>query len=86
VTARRAAEDETAATIAALQQALAEIGELRGLIPVCAWCKNVRDDAGFWQRLEDYLTTHTGARTTHGICPTCLAAQMAGLEPDAHPH
>lgn len=86
VTARRAAEDETAATIAALQQALAEIKELRGLIPMCAWCKNVRDDAGFWQRLEDYLTAHTGARTTHGICPTCLAAQMAGLEADPHPH
>ena len=44
---------------------------LAGLLPVCAWCKSVRDDRGYWQQIEHYLAEHTDARFTHGLCPSC---------------
>ena len=55
---------------------LAEIQILRGLIPMCAWCKNVRDDAGFWQTVEQYLAAYSDATFTHGICPSCDDSQF----------
>jgi len=55
-----------------LQEALTKIKTLRGLIPICASCKKIRSDKGYWQRLEVYLTEHTEADFTHGICPECL--------------
>jgi hypothetical protein len=55
-----------------LEQAMAEVKQLRGLIPICAYCKSIRDDQNYWQRLEDYVTAHTDATFTHGICPECL--------------
>ncbi|MCB2199904.1 response regulator [bacterium] len=50
-----------------------EIDTLRGLIPVCAWCKKVRDDEGFWQTIEDYLKVQSGNLISHGMCPDCAA-------------
>jgi PAS domain S-box-containing protein len=79
VTARRAAEDGKAAVIADLQKALAEIKTLRGLIPICAWCKRVRDDAGFWQQVEVFIRDRTAAEVSHGICPVCYTAQEAEI-------
>ena len=69
-----AAEAEAAKSelIAELQKALAEIKTLRGMIPICAWCKRLRDDAGFWQTVEDYLRERTEASFTHGMCPGCF--------------
>lgn len=58
---------------AELEKALAEIKTLRGIIPVCANCRQIRDDAGVWQALEEYLDTHLDASVTHGICPECMA-------------
>lgn len=58
-----------------LTAALAEIKTLKGLVPICAWCKKIRDDQGFWQHLESYLSTHTGAEFTHGMCSTCFEEQ-----------
>jgi hypothetical protein len=54
-----------------LEQALDEIKTLRGIIPICAYCKNVRNDPGSWEQIEEYVTTHTHAQFTHGICPEC---------------
>lgn len=54
-----------------LEKHLAEIRTLRGLLPICAWCRRVRDDQGLWTRVEQYLGEHTGARLTHGVCPDC---------------
>lgn len=54
-----------------LEQALDEIKTLRGIIPICAYCKNVRNDPGSWEQIEEYVTTHTHAQFTHGICPDC---------------
>jgi PAS domain S-box-containing protein len=47
------------------------VKRLAGLLPVCAWCKSVRNDRGYWQQIEHYLAEHTDARFTHGLCPAC---------------
>jgi hypothetical protein len=65
---------------AELQRALAEVKELRGLLPICAWCKDIRDVDGDWQRIESYISRNSGATFTHGLCPKCLAGQMAALK------
>ncbi|NOY14245.1 MAG: hypothetical protein GXP51_11440 [Deltaproteobacteria bacterium] len=54
-----------------LRQALDEIRTLRGTLPICAQCKSVRDDAGYWNRIEKYLQEHSDADFTHGLCPEC---------------
>jgi len=56
---------------AELQQALSEIKTLRGIIPICASCKKIRDDEGFWQDVAFYIQAHSEAEFTHGICPDC---------------
>ncbi len=71
-TRRKAAEEEKEKRIKELQQALSEIKTLRGLLPICASCKRIRDDAGYWQEIEYYLYAHTTAELTHAICPDCL--------------
>lgn len=55
-----------------LEHALSEIKTLRGLLPMCARCKSIRDDKGLWSRVEAYLAAHTDATFTHGLCPKCL--------------
>jgi hypothetical protein len=54
-----------------LQETLANVKTLKGLIPICAACKKVRDDEGFWQQLEDYIHHHSDAVLSHGYCPDC---------------
>jgi hypothetical protein len=54
-----------------LETALAEVRTLRGIIPICAHCKKIRNDDGFWQRVEVYVREHTQADFSHGICPEC---------------
>jgi PleD family two-component response regulator len=56
----------------ALERQLAEIKHLRGLLPICAGCKRIRDDQGYWEELETYLINHTDVEFTHGFCPECL--------------
>ena len=54
-----------------LQEALAQVKTLSGLLPICAWCKNVRDDQGYWMRVEEYIQEHSDAKFSHGLCPEC---------------
>jgi hypothetical protein len=54
-----------------LQTALAEVKELGGMLPICSSCKKIRDDAGYWQQLEDYISLHSNADFTHSLCPDC---------------
>ncbi len=61
--------------VSELRTALDDVKTLSGLLPVCAWCKQVRDDEGYWSKLEEYVAKHSEARFTHGICPTCLSAE-----------
>jgi len=55
-----------------LQKALVNIATLQGLLPICASCQKIRDDAGYWNRLEFYIETHSEAELFHTICPMCL--------------
>ena len=54
-----------------LENALAKVRTLTGLLPICAWCKKIRDDKGYWNQLETYIGKHSNADFTHGICPGC---------------
>ncbi len=70
---RGAVEQERERLIAELRGSLANVRTLSGLLPMCAACKKIRDDNGYWNRVEEYLTDHTDARLSHGICPECEA-------------
>ena len=66
-----------------LEEALANVKTLSGLIPICASCKKVRDDKGFWDRVETYVQQRSDARFTHGICPECLRKMYPQYADDA---
>lgn len=68
-----------------LHSALEEIKVLRGIIPICSHCKNVRDDQGYWNRLEEYLTAHSHASLSHGICPECAEKFFPGITEEEEP-
>jgi hypothetical protein len=51
---------------------LENVKTLHGLLPICAWCKRIRDDQGYWSQVEAYVHAHMGADFTHGICPDCF--------------
>jgi len=68
---RRRVEIEREKLIADLQRTLAEVKTLSGLIPICAWCKSVRNDHGYWQTVEQYVHSHSDASFSHSICPSC---------------
>ena len=55
-----------------LEEALAQIKSLRGLLPICASCKKIRDDKGYWQSVEGYISAHSDAQFSHGLCPDCV--------------
>lgn len=62
---------------ACMAEALESVKTLHGLLPICAWCKRIRDDQGYWSQVEAYFREHAGADFTHGICPDCLEKQRA---------
>ena len=66
---------------ARMAEVLDKIRTLHGLLPICAWCKRIRDDQGYWQQVEAYVHEHTGADFTHGICPECLEKQRPKAPP-----
>jgi hypothetical protein len=66
-------EEEQQERILRLQHALAEIKTLSGMIPICANCKKIRDDAGFWHQVEAYVRERSRADFSHGLCPECAA-------------
>ncbi len=70
--ARQRAEAERERLIADLQEALAKVKTLKGLIPICASCKKIRDDQGYWTQLETYLKQHSDAEFSHGLCLDCM--------------
>lgn len=65
-------EAERERLIAELQSALADIKTLRGIIPICCHCKKIRDDQGFWNQVESYVSKHSLAQFSHGMCPDCM--------------
>ncbi len=71
ITKRKEIESDREKLITKLQKALDKIRVLRGLIPICASCKKIRDDKGYWAHIEQYIQDHSDARFTHSICPGC---------------
>jgi len=59
-----------------LEQALVQVKQLRGLLPICAHCKKIRDDKNYWHSVENYISANSSAEFTHGICPACLEEQI----------
>ena len=72
ITERKRAEQERERLVAELQEAVAKIRTLSGLLPVCASCRRVRNDRGYWDNLEAYIERNSDARISHGICPECM--------------
>jgi PAS domain S-box-containing protein len=79
ITERKHVEEERDALVRQLQAALAEVQTLREILPICAYCKNVRDDENYWQTVEVYISQLTGMKFSHGICPTCYEAEVEPL-------
>lgn len=77
---RRRAEDELRLQRDRLQEALKEIKTLRGIVPICSYCKQIRNDQGAWQRLEEYIHDHSEAEFSHGLCPECYQKQMKEID------
>ena len=75
-------ESERETLIKELQEAIAKIKTLSGLIPICAWCKKIRDDQGYWQTVEHYVKEHSQAEFTHGMCPDCQKKYFPEIEPE----
>lgn len=81
-------EKENSQLIAELKTTLDNVKELKGLIPICAECKNIRDDKGYWHQVEEYVRQHSEAKFSHGICPECAKKVYEALErkKTAHGH
>lgn len=63
-----------------LKRALEEVKELQGIVPICSMCKNIRDDSGYWQRVETFVSERMGTKFSHSYCPTCLKKEMEQLD------
>jgi hypothetical protein len=73
ISERKRIETEREALILELKSAAEDIKTLSGILPICASCKKIRDDEGYWEQVEAYVSRHTDARFSHGICPDCMA-------------
>ncbi len=71
ITERKRVEEERNQLVLKLQLALTEIKTLKGILPICSFCKKIRDDKGYWEQVEVYVKRHTQADFSHGICPEC---------------
>jgi PAS domain S-box-containing protein len=79
VTERKRMQEEREKLIHELQDALANVKMLRGLLPICSYCKKIRDDKGYWNQIESYIRDHSDAEFTHGMCPECLKKHYPDL-------
>lgn len=83
----RDTQRELADKVLQLEEALANVKQLEGIIPICMHCKKIRDDKASWQQLEQYISNHSAARFSHGLCPECYEKQMREIRPGwGHDH
>lgn len=75
ITESKQAEEERERLVAELQAALAEVKALQSILPICSYCRKIRDDENYWHTVEDYLSLHTSTLFSHGICPSCMETQ-----------
>jgi len=64
-------QDSLAQRVRELEDALSRVRILQGLLPICSYCKKIRDDSNYWQQIENYVTAHSGAQFSHSVCPQC---------------
>jgi DNA-binding response OmpR family regulator len=69
-----------AARVRELEEALTQVKQLRRLLPICCYCKKIRDDHDYWQQVETYLLDHSEVRFSHSICPDCLSREMRAFD------
>ncbi len=74
ITKRKQAEEERDRLVVELRAALAEVKTLQAILPICSYCKQIRNDDNYWQTVETYISERTGAQFSHGVCPSCIAA------------
>ena len=74
--------------VARLEEALHKVQQLQGLLPICAYCKRIRDDGNYWQQVESYIADHTDVQFSHSICPDCyervVKPELDSLDGDGH--
>ena len=80
ITPRKRAEEQRDKLISELKETLAEVKILKGIIPICASCKKIRDDKGYWNQVESYIGEHSEAEFSHGICPKCMKEQHPDID------
>ena len=78
-------QQSLAERVAELERTLAQVKRLEGMIPICAWCKKVRNDRNYWQQVDEYLGEYGDVRFSHGICPECFARHAGELEAEDLP-
>jgi len=71
ITSRKHLEEQNERLVTELREAISKINTLKGLIPICSTCKKIRDDKGYWNKLESYIEAHSEAEFTHSMCPAC---------------
>ncbi len=76
VTLNKEADDERERLVLKLQAALAEVRSLQEILPICSYCRKIRDDENYWQNVESYISEHTKSRFSHGICPSCYEEKV----------
>lgn len=76
ITVRKKLEEEREQLVGRLQAALAEVRSLQEILPICSYCKKVRDDKDYWLTVEHYLTRHARTKFSHGICPDCMKSEF----------
>lgn len=88
ITKRKQAEAERDCLVEKLKKALSEIRMLKGILPFCCFCKKIRDDKGYWEKVDVYIRKHSAADISHSICPACAKEnypeEYAELYPDKH--
>jgi PAS domain S-box-containing protein len=80
ITERKRAEAERENLIVELQETLKEVKALRGILPLCSYCKKIRDDQGYWEQVDVYINKHTQADISHSICPACAKEHYPGMD------
>jgi sigma-B regulation protein RsbU (phosphoserine phosphatase) len=71
--------------VSQLQASLANAKQLGGLLPICSYCKRIRDDRDYWNGLEHYISSHSDAKFTHGVCPSCMRDALSEVEAAGKP-
>lgn len=76
-------QSQLAQRVRELEEALVQVKQLSGMLPICAWCKKVRNDQNYWLQVEEYISQHADVTFSHGICPACLTRELSKQSPHA---